>query len=197
MIPSTDASKVNTGEATFALMRFIQHEYYWGSKGTVKTFWVQEYHTLNCCACSVCMTSTGCVALADEEEAMACGAGLADALVPACTARPVRLAASFALGWGAATNFFGVQKPECLGAAFCGAFDSRHKNCLLGNGGYVSVGWDCPLIAQCHRYHHPPQWGWASRRHPMWTANCASGAHLPLQWVVWAVPVFGVAKPWG
>ena len=24
-----------------------------------------------------------------------------------------------------------------------------------------------------------------------------SGAHLPPQWVVWAVLVFGVAKPWG
>ena len=41
----------------------------------------------------VCMTGTGCVALADEEEAMARGAGLAAALAPFCTARPVRLAA--------------------------------------------------------------------------------------------------------
>ena len=46
---------------------------------------------------------------------MARGAGLVAALAPACTARPVRLAAGFALGWGAAfalalgaaTNFFG------------------------------------------------------------------------------------------
>ena len=33
---------------------------------------------------------------------MACGAGLSAALAPTCTARPVCLAASFALGWGAA-----------------------------------------------------------------------------------------------
>ena len=33
---------------------------------------------------------------------MARGAGLAAALAPACTARPVRLAAGSALGWGAA-----------------------------------------------------------------------------------------------
>ena len=44
----------------------------------------------------------GCVALADEEEAMARGAGLAAALAPACKAKPVRLVAGFALGWGAA-----------------------------------------------------------------------------------------------
>ena len=49
---------------------------------------------------------------------MARWAGLAAALAPACTARPVRLAAGFALGWGAAfalalgaaTNFFGGTK---------------------------------------------------------------------------------------
>ena len=45
MSPSTDASKQNTCEATFfcfdALpMLFMQHECYWGSKGTVKNFWV-------------------------------------------------------------------------------------------------------------------------------------------------------------
>ena len=33
---------------------------------------------------------------------MVCGAGLAAALAPACTAKPVRLAAGFALGWGTA-----------------------------------------------------------------------------------------------
>ena len=42
MVPSTDASKENTCEATFALMPmcFIQHKCYQGSKGTVKNFWV-------------------------------------------------------------------------------------------------------------------------------------------------------------
>ena len=46
---------------------------------------------------------------------MARGAGLAASLAPACTAKPVRLAAGFPLGWGAAfplalgaaTDFFG------------------------------------------------------------------------------------------
>ena len=49
---------------------------------------------------------------------MARGAGLAAALAPACAARPVRLAAGFALGWeaafplalGAVTDFFGGTK---------------------------------------------------------------------------------------
>ena len=49
---------------------------------------------------------------------MACGADLAAALAPACKAGPVRLAAGFALGWGAAfplalgaaTDFFGGTK---------------------------------------------------------------------------------------
>ena len=44
VVPSTNASKENTCEATFALMPmcFIQHKCYWGSKGTVKNFWVRE-----------------------------------------------------------------------------------------------------------------------------------------------------------
>ena len=49
---------------------------------------------------------------------MARGAGLAAALAPACTAKPVRLAAGFPFGWGAAfplalgaaTDFFGGTK---------------------------------------------------------------------------------------
>ena len=48
---------------------------------------------------------------------MACGAGLASALAPACTAKPVRVAAGFPLGWGvafalalgAATDFGGTK----------------------------------------------------------------------------------------
>ena len=56
----------------------------------------------------------GVCALAEEEEAMARGAGLAAALAPACTAKP----AGFPLGWGAAfplalgaaTDFFGGTK---------------------------------------------------------------------------------------
>ena len=64
------------------------------------------------------MTGTGCVALAEEEEAIAREAGLAAALAPACTVGPVRLAAGFALRWGAAfalalgaaTDFFGGTK---------------------------------------------------------------------------------------
>ena len=51
---------------------------------------------------------------------MARGAGLAAALAPACKTKPVRMAAGFALGWGApfalalgaATDFFGGIK--CL-----------------------------------------------------------------------------------
>ena len=70
------------------------------------------------------MTSTGCVALAHEKEAMVCGVGVTAALAPACAAGLVCLAAGFALGWGetfalslgATTDFFGGTK--CLGIHF-------------------------------------------------------------------------------
>ena len=44
VVPSSNASKENMCEATFALMPmcFIQHKCYWESKGTVKNFWVRE-----------------------------------------------------------------------------------------------------------------------------------------------------------
>ena len=65
------------------------------------------------------MTDTGCVTLANDKEAMARGVRLAAAVAPACTARLVRLAAGFALGWGAT---FAIA----LGAAtdFCGGSKS-------------------------------------------------------------------------
>ena len=66
VVPSTDASKQNTGEATVALMRCECH---WGSTRMVTNFRVREEQTLNCCTCSVCMTGTGCVARANDEEA--------------------------------------------------------------------------------------------------------------------------------
>ena len=51
---------------------------------------------------------------------MARGAGLAAALAPACTARPVRLAAGFALGWGAAFSLALGAATDFFGGTECG-----------------------------------------------------------------------------
>ena len=94
---------------------------------------------------------------------MARGAGLAAALAPACTAKPVRLAASFVLGWGAAfalalgaaTDFFGSTKS--LEIHFSSHI-SRVKNSFPSNT------WRKPQTPRALFAHT--------------TSSCTSGAHL-------------------